>query len=195
MHVRRIAFLLLLSAVAAAQSAAPCPADRAVDDIIAEIHKQQSKMKARNKNPLPDFVCVFGWCRQSPKNPSPAGEPAPTPAAPAEGSNSSSSATPSGYSKCDEAMDRALEAAHDVDVGDTYFEEKNYRAAMMRYQDAEQQKAGDAAIMVRLGRAYEKLKEPGKALEQYQAAARLNGPEKWLDEARSGVTRLHGSGQ
>lgn len=175
--------------------ATPCPADRPVDDIIGELHKQQSKMKGRNKNPLPDFICVFGWCKQPPKTAPTSPSDSPAPETGSAGTTSSSNSTQSGYTKCDEAMDRVLEAAHDVDVGDTYFEEKNFRAAMMRYQDAAQQKPTDAAILVRLGRAYEKLKEPAKALEQYQSAAKLAGPEKWVDEARNGVSRLEGAGK
>lgn len=87
-------------------------------------------------------------------------------------------------------MERALEAAHDVDVGDFYFEQTNYKAALLRYQDAVEQKPGDAAIHVRLGRVFEKLNQLPKAIEQYQAAQKLAGPEKWLDEARAALLRL-----
>jgi len=34
-----------------------------VDDIIAEVHKQQSNKKRRNTNPLPRRLLHWGWCR------------------------------------------------------------------------------------------------------------------------------------
>jgi tetratricopeptide (TPR) repeat protein len=78
-----------------------------------------------------------------------------------------------------------------VDVGDYYFEEKrNYNAALMRYRDALEAKPGDIAIHVRLGRVFEKLNQPPQAVEQYQAAQKLPGPQKWSDEAKSALLRL-----
>lgn len=172
-----------------AQSApSPCPADRPVDDIIAEIHKQQSKKYSRNKNPLPDSVCIFGWCPivRAPKAPKP-----PESAPPAE--TPSSGPAISGRTdvdKCNDATERAIDAAHGVEVGDYYFEQKNYKAAQLRYQDALDAKPNDAAIEVRLGRAFEKLKEPAKAVEHYTAADKLGTPEKWAQEAHAAVGRL-----
>lgn len=179
-----------------AQAALPaCPSNRPVDDFIAEIHKAQSKKKARNKNPLPDFACVFGWCKST-KNPSAGDEPGSrAPANSGDGASTSSSNGESSSSKpasvaCDEAMQRSLDAAHDVDVGDTYLEEKNFRAALYRYQDADKLKPDDAAIEVRLGRAYEKLGQSHEAVQQYVAATKLPGPEKWTQEARESLGRL-----
>ena len=87
-------------------------------------------------------------------------------------------------------MQTALQAAHDVDVGDYYFEDKDYRGALMRYKDALEEKPDDAAIRVRLGRVLEKLNQIPEAIEQYQAAQKLTGPEKWSDEAKSALQRL-----
>ncbi len=88
-------------------------------------------------------------------------------------------------------MKAALEAANDVDVGDYYLgEKKNYQAAYQRYHDALEAKPGDIAIHVRLGRALEKLNQLPQAIEQYQAAQKLTGPQKWLDEAKSALQRL-----
>jgi len=91
---------------------------------------------------------------------------------------------------CDEAMERTLKAAHDVDVGDYSFEANNYRGALMRYKDALEEKPGDAAIHVRLGRVFEKLGQPTQAIEQYKAAQDLAGPAKWSEEAKAAVLRL-----
>lgn len=92
--------------------------------------------------------------------------------------------------KCKDAMEMALEAAHNVDVGDYYFAAKNYNGALLRYQDAIKEKPGDAAIHVRLARVFEKLGQLPQAIEQYKAAQELAGPEKWSDEAKAALLRL-----
>ena len=107
------------------------------------------------------------------------------------GTETSSSKPP--VDPCNAAMEKALKAAHDVEVGDEYFEAKNYNAAMMRYKDAVEEKPGDTAIHVRLGRAYEKLGQPAQAVEEYKAAQELAGPAKWSDEAKRALARLEKS--
>ena len=84
----------------------------------------------------------------------------------------------------------ALDAAHDADVGDYYFAQKNYNAALLRYKAAVEEKAADAAIHVRLGRVFEKLQRPQEAIEQYKAAQKLAGQEKWSVEAKAALVRL-----
>src|SRR5579864_8744468 len=80
MHIRRAVTVIVLSAGMLAPSAPPpCPADRPVDDIIAEIHKQQSNKKHRNANPLPDVICIGGWCRGRPRKQTPPTFPEPAP--------------------------------------------------------------------------------------------------------------------
>lgn len=87
-------------------------------------------------------------------------------------------------------MEAALQAAHDVEVGDYYFEQKNYRAALMRYQTASEQKTGDAAIHVRLGRVFEKLKDIPQAAAHYRTATTLAPSADWSREAQSALARL-----
>lgn len=185
-----------------AQTAPPsCPADLPVDDIIAEIHKQQSKKKHRNTNPLPQGICIGASCVGRPGTPPTIPEPPPTRPAPrtetsggqntTSSSDNSSKGPKSAQEKCDERMALALEAANDIDVGDYYFEgKKNYQAAYQRYRDALDAKPGDAAIHVRLGRVLEKLNQVPQAIEQYQTAEKLTGPQKWSDEAGSALQRL-----
>jgi tetratricopeptide (TPR) repeat protein len=195
----RCAFAVVaLSAGMFAQSAPPtCPADRPVDDIIAEVQKQQSKKKTRNKNPLPEVICIWGWCSY-PRTPRNAPKPAPPTEVPSNEekssdgspSSSSSSSAKDPKEKCDEAMGIALSAAHNVEVGDYYFEGKNYRAALLRYSDAVAEKPGDAAIYVRLGRVLEKLNDVPKAIEHYEAAQKLGVPEQWTEEAKASLARL-----
>ena len=84
----------------------------------------------------------------------------------------------------------ALEAAHNVEVGDYYFKARNDEAALLRYKDALEEKPGDLAIHVRLGRVFEKLGQPSQAIEQYSEAQKLSGPQKWMDEAMKSLRRL-----
>ena len=197
--VQWLAAAIVLSADLIAQSApASCPADRPVDEIITEVHNQQSKKKHRNVNLFPEVVCVFGWCRDNSKTPPTVPAPAPRAQTPTGDKESSSSRSSNSVSpstipvdKCDEAMELALEAAHNVDVGDYSFAEKNYQGALMRYKDAVAEKPADAAIHVRLGRAFEKLGQLPQAIEQYSAAQKMPGPAKWRDEASTALVRLH----
>ena len=176
-----------------------------MDDLIAEIHKQQSNKKHRNSNPLPDVFCIGGWCRGRSSKPNPPAVPESAPPAkpstlpesapqaktPGENeSTSSSSSSRAPVDKCDEAMEMALKAAHDVEVGDYSFASNNYGGALMRYKDAAEEKPRDAAIHVRLGRALEKLRQFPQAIEQYKAAEDLAGPAKWSEEAKAAVLRL-----
>jgi len=94
--------------------------------------------------------------------------------------------------ECDDAMEQALAAAHNVEVGDYYFGKKNYDAALLRYDDAREEKPRDIAVHVRLGRVLERLKQLPRALEEYKAALKLSGPQKWSDEAKSALLRLEG---
>ncbi len=90
-------------------------------------------------------------------------------------------------------MENALKAAHDVEVGDDYNAEKNYNAALQRYQDAVREKPGDAAIHVRLGRVFERLDQVPEAIAQYKAAQQMAESGKWSDEATAAVARLQPS--
>ncbi len=196
-HVRWAVAVVILNAAMLAQSEPPCPAGRPVDELIAEVHKQQSKRKNRNPNPFPEVICIWGWCRDREVARTPPTFPSPVPAAPSGGktspnekSSSSKSSSKTPADKCNEAMERALEAAHNVEVGDFSSAQKNYRGALMRYSDALQDKPDDPAIHVRLGRVFEKLNQVPEAIEQYKVAQKLPGPEKWAEEAAAALLRL-----
>ena len=197
MDVRCAVTVAVFSVGMVAQSAPPsCPAERPVDDIITEVHKQESKKKHRNKNPFPDVRCIWGWCRDESSKRTPPTFPDPGPPQGNAGNESTSSGNDSTSAaripvdKCNDAVEMALKAAHDVEVGDEYFAEKNYNAALLRYKDAVEEKPGDAAIDVRLGRVFEKLGQVPEAIEQYKAAQKVTGPAKWSDEAEAAVVRL-----
>jgi tetratricopeptide (TPR) repeat protein len=196
MHIRCALAVLVLGAGLAAQSPPPCPADRPVDDLIAEVHRQQAKSKHRNANPFPEVTCIWGWCRDLSRTPPPTTEP-PPPAEVPDGANGSSvpdtSSSKTPEERCNSRMHLALEAAHHVEVGDYYFQEKNYRAARLRYQEAVEWKPDDAALHVRMGRVLERLSQPSQALEHYATAEKLALPGPWLQEARAAVKRLQPS--
>lgn len=195
----RILAIVLVSATLWAQvPVASCPADRPVDDFITELNRQKSKKANRNTNPLPSVGCIFGWCRDTGTTPPTIPNP---PRAQSEDPNAHGSKTPQSTSgessskteneRCNERTEQALQAAHNVDVGDLQVEEKHYRAALSRYQEALEQKPGDAAIHVRLGRVLEKLNDVSTAKTEYEAAERIGTPEKWIAEARGALARLN----
>ena len=189
---------LLLLGAAGAQQMKPgvCIKDRSVDDYVAELRKMETKKGTHN--PLPNDICIFAMCAHPPggpgepkaKQPPPA--PAPPPKPPANDNESSSKRdvpdvpqrlqAPAAYDP--------IEAAHAVDVGDYYFGEKNYRAALMRYADARENKPGDAAIHIRMGKTLEKLDELERAYVEYDAAAKLELEGKYLAEAKQAMQRL-----
>jgi tetratricopeptide (TPR) repeat protein len=191
--------VVVVSAAMYSQSTPPpfCPAGRPVDDIIAEAHKEQSAKKHRNGDPSPQVNCSWGWCIDHSTTPPTIPEPAPRVEVPSN-KDTSSSATPSENifgETCGTAMKRALEAAHNVEVGDYSFGQRNYNGALMRYQDALEEKPGDVAIHVRLGRVHERLGQLPLAIEAYDTAQKLPRTEKWTDEAKAGLLRLqHASG-
>jgi len=193
MHVHWSASLFLLCTGMAAQSSAPaCPADRPVDEIIAELHKQQSKRKHRQSNPLPQVTCIGAWCVDHSQTPPTIPEPAPQVERPQGRYKSEGGAHPgtSPGDACVDATRAALAAAHNVEVGDYYFETRNYSASSLRYNDALEQKPADPAIHLRLGRALEMLNRFPQAIEHYKEVPRLAGSEKWSAEARAAVLRL-----
>lgn len=59
-------------------------------------------------------------------------------------------------------------AAKDIEVGDFYFRQKNYRAALSRYKEALQFKPDDALANFRIGECFTKLDDPGAAVPYYQ---------------------------
>jgi tetratricopeptide (TPR) repeat protein len=185
-----MAFFILSASILAQSPPTPCPADRPVDNIIAEVHKRQSKKNSR-LNPFPQEICIWGWCRELAGTPPTFPQTAPPIERPSAENTSSSNMA---VNDCNEAMELALEAAHNVEVGDYYFEKKNHNAALLRYKDALKEKPEDLAIHVRLGRVFEKQNQLPQAVEQYKAAETLAGPKKWSEEAHAALVRLHAPG-
>jgi tetratricopeptide (TPR) repeat protein len=189
--VRRLLGLVLAAAAlpAFAQDATPkqdevkteaaCYQDKGVDEYVAEIKKLQTEAKRKGRFGATS-VCVFSFCTQPTTHPNEAPQGSAIPSAARGGSESSSAAVT--YDP--------VGAAHNVEVGDYYFADKNYRGALLRYREAVEQKPGDAAIHLRIGRAYEKLNESERAYLAYDAAVKLDPAGKGSADARSGVERL-----
>jgi tetratricopeptide (TPR) repeat protein len=83
-----------------------------------------------------------------------------------------------------------LRAMKDVEVGDYYFRNGNYKAALSRYREALQFKPRDAAATFKLAQALEKVKDFEEARIRYQEylAILKDGPS--AGEAKKALARL-----
>jgi tetratricopeptide (TPR) repeat protein len=81
-------------------------------------------------------------------------------------------------------------AAKDVEVGDFYFNRKNYKAAEDRYREALLYKENDATATFRLALCLEKLDRPGEAQQEYESYLKIlpGGPE--AKKAEKAIARL-----
>ena len=81
-------------------------------------------------------------------------------------------------------------AAKCIEVGDWYFKQENYRAAMSRYQEALEWKPKDAEATYKLALVQEKSGDRTAALGNYQAYLKIlpNGP--YAEKARKGIDRV-----
>ncbi|HVP53662.1 MAG TPA: tetratricopeptide repeat protein [Candidatus Eisenbacteria bacterium] len=83
-----------------------------------------------------------------------------------------------------------LKAAKCIEVGDFYFKQGNYRAAISRYQEALEWKPKDAEATYKLGEVQEKTGDVSAALANYQDYLKIlpNGP--YAEKARKGMDRV-----
>ena len=170
---------------AGTSSKAPACGNGPIDEYLAAKKKAR---RVRNKNPLPNDVCVWSWCRANPNAPNPDNLPTSHPpedtARPGEPSNESSSkAAPAPH--CD-----IYAAVQDVEVGDFYYDDKSYRAALGRYESALGNKPNDPGIFLRLGKTAEKLGDFERANREFQSSldAAPDGPT--AKEAKAGLERI-----
>lgn len=84
-------------------------------------------------------------------------------------------------------------AAKDVEVGDFYFKQKNYRAALSRYQEALLYKPNDAVANFRTAQCFEKLNSPHDAVEHYEAYLKTLPHGPFSNEAQKALTKLQGA--
>jgi tetratricopeptide (TPR) repeat protein len=81
-------------------------------------------------------------------------------------------------------------AMKNVEVGDYYFKQKNYNAAISRYREALEWKPKDAVATFKLAQALEKKGEREDAVANYQAYLKIlpNGPS--AAESQKAIDRL-----
>lgn len=81
-------------------------------------------------------------------------------------------------------------AAKDIEVGDFYFKNKNYRAAESRYREALYYKDNDAMATYHLAICLEKMDRPDDAKAEYQRYLKIlpHGPE--AENAKKAIDRL-----
>lgn len=85
-------------------------------------------------------------------------------------------------------------AAKDVEVGDFYFKQRNYRVAISRYREALLYKPNDAIATFSLADALEKAGDLQEAAQNYRAYLKIlpNGPK--AKEAHKSLDRLKSKG-
>lgn len=86
-------------------------------------------------------------------------------------------------------------AVKDEEVGDYYFKEKNYKAALARYQDALSYKENDAMANLRMAQCYEKLNQPDQAIVHYREYLRILPEGPYSKQARKALDKLGAGGK
>jgi len=81
-------------------------------------------------------------------------------------------------------------AVKDDEVGDFYFKRGNYKAALARYQDALDNKEGDAVANYQMARCYEKLGQPDEAVTHYKEYLKILPQGPYAKDARKALERL-----
>jgi len=85
---------------------------------------------------------------------------------------------------------RKRDAAHDVEVGDNYLDQKSYSAAAMRYRDALKGDPTNATAMLHLAQVLEKSGHNSEAYEQYQSFLNTDPQGPDARRAREALDRL-----
>jgi tetratricopeptide (TPR) repeat protein len=81
-------------------------------------------------------------------------------------------------------------ADKNIEVGDYYMHQKNYRAAISRYQEALKWEDNNAIAMYRLGQALEAVGKYQEARERYAGYLKILPEGKYATEAQNKVDRL-----
>src|SRR5579859_1148160 len=86
-------------------------------------------------------------------------------------------------------------ADKDVEVGDYYFKEKNYRGAEGRYRDALLYKPNDAVATYRLAQIFDKTDRPDDARQYYQAYLKILPHGPYASDCHKALERLQTQSQ
>jgi len=81
-------------------------------------------------------------------------------------------------------------ASKDIEVGDYYYKQKNYRAAESRYREALEWKPNDALASFRLAQALEKLGKNEEARENYETYLKVLPAGELAPKAKEALKRL-----
>lgn len=81
-------------------------------------------------------------------------------------------------------------AVKNVEVGDYYFSQKNYRAAISRYREALEWKPNDAIATFRLAQALDKNGDTKEAVENYQSYLKILPQGPFSKDSRKAVERI-----
>ena len=81
-------------------------------------------------------------------------------------------------------------ADKDIEVGDYYFREKNYRGAEGRYRDALLYKPNDALATYRLAQIFDKTDRPDEARQYYQAYLKILPHGPYASDCHKALERL-----
>ena len=120
-----LAIVFVATQLAGQTQSAACPADQPVDDLLATVHKLHSKRANRNKSLLTDSFCIGGWClaaRDRPKT-----SPEEIQVTPPSVNPDTDAKTRVQIRQCEDALNDALHAAHNVEVGDQQIEHQLQR--------------------------------------------------------------------
>jgi tetratricopeptide (TPR) repeat protein len=82
-------------------------------------------------------------------------------------------------------------AVKDDEVGDFYFKQKNYKAALARYQDALDYKQNDAVANFKMAQCYEKLGQPDQAMVHYREYLKILPEGPFSKQAKKALERLN----
>lgn len=83
-------------------------------------------------------------------------------------------------------------AEKDIEIGDYYMRQKNYRAAISRYREALYWKQNDAIAQFRLGQALEEVGQYTEARKNYEKYLQILPQGKFANDARKALERLRG---
>ena len=85
-------------------------------------------------------------------------------------------------------------AMKSVEVGDYYFREKRYTAAISRYREALEYKPRDAEATYKLARCLEKYGALGEALFHYEEYTKILKDGPYTEESKKSAARLRAKG-
>lgn len=81
-------------------------------------------------------------------------------------------------------------AMKSVEVGEYYFKQKNYKAAISRYREALEYKPRDAHATYRLGEVLERTGAYDEALQRYEEYLKILKDGPFSEECRKGIERI-----